>query len=342
MISSENFNKNPSSDPIKEPISTDPYFFSMPKELKTSLDSMLESSQNKNAPNFWHKNICDELYVPVDDGEIRVFHYLPKDPISKRPLVFIPGWGVNPAGFQDLFSAIYEKVELYYIESREKKSSHIRFWESKFDMHQKAKDISATITYLDLNEKNYVLMGPCWGGAVIMQGLMDKVLTKAPTVITVDPMHRLWFSKFALKWITPFIPTFMFTLLKPIIKWFKLHNMHEPTQKSRAEAFIADAVMWKWKRAAQQVNEFELFGNLSAVDKEVFVINGTNDLIHDQRDYPKIAAELPKSRFLFLGTDESNRELLMGMVAEEFTKILQNDQIPPSLLPFEKAIQRGS
>lgn len=208
-------------------------------------------------------------------------------------------------------------------------------------MHQKALDISEAITHLGLDEINYVLMGPCWGGAVIMQGLMDNVLTKAPTVVTVDPMHRLWFSKFALKWITPLIPTFMFTLLKPIIKWFKLHNMHEPTQKSRAEAFIADAVMWKWKRAAQQVNDFELFGNLNTIEKEVVVINGTNDLIHDQRDYPKIAAELQKSRFLFLGTDESNRELLMGVVAEEFTKISKPNQIPSSLLPFEKEIQRG-
>ncbi len=338
MVSSEN--NSPSTEFLSKVTQdyNDPAFLSMSDELKQTLDLILDASRQQSVPNFWEDNLCEQIYVPVIDGEILVYHYNPQNKISKRPLVFIPGWGVNPGGFQDLFVAIYTKVEMFYIETREKKSSNIRFWGSKFSMHQKAQDIHDAITYLGLDGTDYVLMGPCWGAAVIMQGLMDDKLTKAPTVVTVDPMHRLWASKFALKWIIPLIPTFFITILKPILKWVKLHNMQEPTQKHRANAFIADAVMWKWKRAAQQVNEFELFGNVGSIRKEVFIVNGTSDLIHDQRDYPKIAAEMPNSRFLFLGTDESNRELLMGVVAEAFTTITKDEGIPQSIEPFEKEI----
>ncbi len=340
MISSE---KSPSIDQARSNIIlpyTDPAFLSMTTEMKQNLEQLLKTARRPGVPNFWEGDLCEQIRIPVQDGEILVYHYDPKNKISKRPLVFIPGWGVNPGGFQDLFIAIYKRVEMYYIETREKKSSKIRFLGSKFTMQQKTRDVFDALTHLDLDGTDYILMGCCWGAAVIMQGLIDDKLTKAPTVVTFDPMHRIWFSKFALKWITPLIPTFMFTILKPIIKWAKLHNMQEPTQKKRANAFIADAVMWKWKRAAQQVNDFELFGHLSGVQKEVFVINGTSDLIHDQRDYPRIASELSNSRFLFMGTDESNRELLMGVVAEEFTKIFQDEALPHFLQPYEKKILR--
>lgn len=307
-------------------------------ELADRLDLMLSSTHRIDVPHFWDENISKYYYIPVPDGEIRVIHYYPENPISIRPIVFVPGWGVTPSGFQDFFEVLYQKVEFYYIETREKKSSRMKRWKAKFTMSQKAQDVRIALEKLGLLNRDFVLMGPCWGGAVILQGLMDKTL-KAPTVITVDPMHTLWFSKFVLKWIAPILPTWLFHLLRPIITWFKLRNMHEPVQKQRAKDFIKSAVLWKWKKAAYQVRNFELFGNLYRVSDEVIVVNGTNDAIHDQRDYPLIAAELPISRFFYLQTGEENRERLMGLVALKFSQI-PSSKIPAVLKPYEKEIPR--
>jgi len=129
-------------------------------------------------------------------------------------------------------------------------------------------------------------------------------------------------------------------MLKPLVKWLKLHKMTESVQRQRAEDFIEQADLWKWKRTGVQVNDFELFGNLHQIAEEVFVINGTHDLIHDSKDYPKIAQELPKGRFLRFSTNEANRELFMGLIAREFAKVARQQGIPPSLHIFEVPLTR--
>jgi len=274
-------------------------------------------------------------YVPVDDGEIRVIHVNPKNKISKRPLVFVPGWGVIPRNFDDFYEVLHEKIEFYYIETREKKTSRIKRFKAKLTMNQKAKDVGDALKYLGLaNKKDFILMGPCWGGAIILQGLMDKTI-KAPTIVTVDPMHRLWYSQFMLDYIGPILPVWLLYLMKPLLKWLKLRNMTEKVQKQRAEDLIKEAVMWKWKRAGFHCRHFELYGNLHKIDEEVFVFNATTDLIHDKRDYPKIAKEIPKGRFIYMETDESYRERMMGILGREFSQISSSEGIPSKFKEFE-------
>ncbi|QEE15522.1 hypothetical protein DSAG12_01348 [Promethearchaeum syntrophicum] len=73
-------------------------------------------------------------------------------------------------------------------------------------MNQKAKDVGVALKFLELNGNNdFILMGPCWGGAVILQGLMTKTIT-APSIVTIDPMHRLWYPQWMLNYIVPILP----------------------------------------------------------------------------------------------------------------------------------------
>ena len=315
--------------------------FTITEEQEQFIQKMLvETKINKNFPDFSVKDgeTRKIIYVTVDDGEIRVIHVNPKNKISKRPLVFVPGWGVVPRGFKDLYEVLHEKIEFFYIETREKKTSRMKRFKAKFTMNQKAKDVGDALNFLGLNgDKDYILMGPCWGGAIILQGLMDKTI-EAPSIVTIDPMHRLWYPQWMLNYIAPIIPIWLVILLKPLLKWLRLRKMTEKVQKQRADDFIKEAVMWKWKRAAFQTRHFELFGNLSKIDKEVFIFNATNDLIHDKRDYPKIAKEIPKGRFIYMETDESNRERIMGILGREFSKLSSYEGIPPIFRDFEKIV----
>lgn len=308
-------------------------------KLEQKVHKMLLATERK-VPNFWEIDTTDSFYVPVDDGEIRVYHFKPNNPISKRPLVFIPGWGGTEIGFMDFYEVIHDKVECYYIETREKRSSRLDRKRAKIDMSQKAKDIQDVINYLEFGKKDFVLYGTCWGGSIILQGLIDEVID-APTIVTNDPMHTLWFPKWFLRFVSPILPVFVVELIRSIVKRIQLCGMKEEVQRKRAEIFADNAEIWKWKRAADSVKDFELFGKVSDITKEVFVTNGTTDKIHNQLDYPKIAAELPNGRFIYMKTDESRRERLMGFVSLEFCKVNKKDGIPLSLAVFERYLHRN-
>ncbi|MHA1200257.1 MAG: alpha/beta hydrolase [Candidatus Heimdallarchaeaceae archaeon] len=342
--------------PIDESLHKEQPIFNINSELEQKAHEMLTATE-RDVPDFWESSTTKILYAPVDDGEIRIYHFKPDNPISKRPLVLIPGWGGTEIGYVDFYEVIHDKVECYYIETREKRSSKLDRKNAKMDMNQKAKDIQDVINYLKLDKEDFVLFGTCWGGAILLHGLIDGTID-APTIMTHDPMHTLWFPKWFLKYVTPFLPVFAIKMMKPILRriqmrgmneevqrkraenFIDMRGMNEEVQRKRAENFIDNAEPWKWKRAAESVRDFELFGNISGITKEVFIINGTQDKIHDQVTYTKIAAEMPYSRFIFIKTDESRRERLMGLVALEFSKVTKDDGIPPSLKDFEKKIHR--
>ena len=186
--------------------------------------------------------------------------------------------------------------------------------------------------------RDFVLVGSCWGSAIILQGLIDGTI-EAPTLVAVDPMHSLWFPKWVLRYVSPIAPVFVVGLLKPVFRRSLIGDMKEKTQKARIDRFIDEADTGKWKRSADAAREFELFGNLGAVDREVFVFAGSADKVHDRKDYPRIARELPKGRFLYLETSERERERLIALACLEFARVAAGQGLPPSLKPFEKPLR---
>jgi pimeloyl-ACP methyl ester carboxylesterase len=301
----------------------------------------LLAAQGRQAPEFWQPGVCRELYVPVPEAEIRVFHSRPASAPDRRPIVLIPGWGTIPQGFQSFYEVIHGRAELFYLETREKNSSRILGRRPDLSVLRSARDIQAALEALGLAGGDFVLMGTCWGAAMILEGLIEGVL-EAPTILLTDPMHTLWFSKWVLRWISPILPSFAVRLIRPLLRQALLGDMEDTVQKERTFAFVNSADIWKWKRSAEAARDFELYGRLSAVKRELFVINGTADKVHDQRHYPRIARELPEGRFLYLPVDESRRERMFAAVAMAFASVSCGDGLPPCLSCFERPVRKGS
>jgi len=129
------------------------------------------------------------LDVTVDGGTIRVYHVGGSG--SGRPVIFVSGWGTTPESFGDFYRGLAPDTEVYHVETREKPSSDIARRGTRFDMDQMATDVRAVIEQLDLLERDPVLMGTCFGSAVILHGLAHGIL-RAPTAVCVDPMDKLW------------------------------------------------------------------------------------------------------------------------------------------------------
>ncbi len=289
------------------------------------------------APPFWEPGVGEQILVPVAGAEIRVFHFPAHEPGVQRPVVMAPGFGATPQGFQDFYEALRGKVDLYYVETREKPSSRILDRRADMSVGQSARDIAHVLGCLGLG-RDFVLMAPCWGASIVLEGLIQGTLA-APTIVLADPMHTLWFPKWVLRLVSPILPVGAVRAMRPLLARAMLGGMEEPTQKERALAFVYGADVWKWKKSAEAARDFELFGRLGGISREIFVLNGTTDRIHDQSNYPRIAREMPGGRFLFMPTDERNRERLFGVAALEFARVSAADGLPESLARFEKKIR---
>jgi pimeloyl-ACP methyl ester carboxylesterase len=298
----------------------------------------LLAADGPRAPEFWTPGVCRELYVTVPDAEIRVFHSRPAGATGRRPIVLVPGWGTIPQGFQDFYELVHGQAELFYLETREKLSSRLGR-SPDMSVLRSARDIRAALEELGLaGKRDFVLMGTCWGASMILEGLLAGEL-EAPTVILADPMHTLWFSKWVLRWVSPLLPSALVHLLRPVLRQALLGDMKETAQKQRTFAFVNSADIWKWKKSAEAARDFELFGRLPTVGRELFVVNGTADKVHDQRHYPRIARELPGGRFLYVPVDEAHRERMFAAVALEFARRSSADGLPASLAGFEKKVR---
>ena len=288
----------------------------------------LEKLLQEHAPEAAEADSLSELiwesdpehkYIQVRDGTIRVLHYVPERqagrPVIRRPIVFLPGWGTIPEGFAEFLQVVDGQTECYYVETREKNSSRLDRSRARMDMDQLAEDVQAV---LNIAGPHSVLMGTCWGSTVIAHGLARGIIT-AETVVLFDPMHALWFPKWLLNWVVPVVPLWLWSILKPLAKQIALWGMNEPVQRARAELFIDNADLWKWKKAALQVQGVNLYQEMPKIRQEILIMNGVKDKIHDRSHYPRLAALARKGRFFYLPVDESLREKLMGLVAVLFS-----------------------
>lgn len=280
----------------------------------------------------------DTLWIPVEGAELRVIHVKPARRAA-RPIVFVPGWGTTTESFEDYFAAVHGRAELYYVETREKSSSRIIDRRTPMSPEQSSRDVARVLESLGFaGRRDFLLAGTCWGSTLLLVGMIGGWI-KAPTTLLGDPAHTLWFPKWLLRYVSPLLPLASLHLLRPILARRLLGDVQEPTMKRRAMSFVYSADFWKWKRSAEAAQDLELFGSLGDVRQEVFILNGTRDKVHDPIDYPRMAAEMPGGRFLFMPADENRREMLFGTAALEFARVRAAEGLPKSLARFERRVR---
>lgn len=316
------------------------------------LTELLREGRKDTPSDFFGSEFTRELHVRASAGDLRVLHHRPPGAAGRRPVVFLPGWGTQPEGFGDFFRMINEKIECYYVETREKNSSRLPEPGVEMGMDRNGMDLREVLRELGLEDENsgtnensgtagrdFVLMGTCWGSTVIVHALA-RGFVSAPTTIIFDPMPRLWFPQWLLHTLIALMPVPMLNLIRPVGRGIALWGMKEEVQRRRAEDFINGADLGKWKRAALAIGDYDLHEVLRGISREVFVFTGVPDKIHDRSRYPKIAAMIPGGRFFYLPVDESDREYLLGLIAREFSTISAAEGAPENFREFEKKIPR--
>ena len=306
----------------------------------SELSEHINGNQALDDSSLFNPQVMDEQYVDCSDGALRVLHFKPHRAGGERPVVFVPGWGTSPEVFTDFFRMISGKIECYYVETREKNSSRLPIGRIPMDMDQNAGDLAAVIDHLQLTDKDYILIGTCWGAAVVGHALVRNVVDPGEVVL-YDPMPRLWFPKWLLNTVVPVIPVMLWKLFLPLGRLVALWGMKEETQRRRAHAVISNADLKKWRQAALAIGDYDLELLVPQIDREISVFTGVPDKIHGQDKYPSFTRAMPHGRLFNIGVDESQRESLLGLIAREFACRREEEGVPQLFRAYEVDVRNG-
>jgi pimeloyl-ACP methyl ester carboxylesterase len=309
------------------------------KQQAKELDDFI-SSYKRDVPNFYDENESEIVYVPVNGGEIKVYHHKPEPVNTKRPIIFIPGFGMAPLMWREFHHTHHGKIEYVHIETRDKKSANIeRNRKADLTIDRFAQDIVSVIDYLGLSGKDYVLMGSCLSGGVILHGIIQKYLNP-PTTIVFDPFCKWTQYRFLVKYIIPFVPPFLLNIMKYLIAKLLMRNMKNEAQIERNNAMLEEAVAWKWRKFALKNHKFDLTNDFNKIENEIFVCHGPKDKFHPDGTFHEIAKKIPKGRFIKMKISDHLRETMAGAIATEFAKITKKDGIPSTLKSYEVELNR--
>jgi len=313
--------------------------FRISEKQKQAIQELLDKGR-RNTPLFCEKGVNEEIFIPVKDGEVRVLHHKPEEQRTKRPILFLPGFVAAPWTWNDFHRTHHGFAEYYYFETREKKSSKIRRHRKlKLGIDQSAIDLAEVIDELGLNKKDYVLASASYGGGVVFQALIDKLI-KPTTVVSFDPIAKWVYGTW---WANAFIqltPSFILQATRTLIARIYLVTMKNKAQRERMVAFMKGGDAWKFKRSTRHNFKWDIIAELPKITDEVFITHGPLDKYHPRMAYYNYTKAIPKGRFIFMDTADEDRELIAGLIATEFAKVTKNDGLPKSLEQFEIKIER--
>ena len=307
--------------------------FSHTEEQKETIQNFLNQGK-RDVPTFLEEGAADIIYVPIDKGELRVFHHKPKRNETKRPVLFVPGYVAAPITWVDFHIPHHGFGEYYYLETREKRSSRIKKTrKTSMSVSQTAKDLGQVIENLGLKDKDFVLFGSSYGSSVILAGLIHGYFT-APTIVIHDPIVKWIWEKSINNVALRVVPKFILSALRmPLAHLFTM-GMKNKTNKERMIEFARGIVPWKFKRVTLENNKMDMFDDLKKIKEEVFVTTGPLDRYHPRIAYYNYAKEIPKGRLIFMNTPDSERQLIAGIIGTEFVRVLKDDDIPKSIEKF--------
>ena len=310
------------------------------EEQKQAIKILLDKGR-RDVPTFLDEGSCEILYVPIDDGELRVFHHKPENQTTKRPVVFIPGYVAAPSTWTDFHIPHHGFGEYYYLETREKRSSRIkRTRQTTMTITRTAYDVGVALENLGLTKKDYVLASSSYGGAVILDGLINKYFDP-PTTFVHDPIVKWVWEKSIINVMLRVVPKFLLNIVRIPIAYIFTIGMKNKANRMRMIEFARGLEPWKFKKCTLENNKFNIFEDLKKIENEVFINTGPLDRYHPRLEYYKYAKEIPNGRFLFMNTADEDRQLLAGVIGTEFAKISKEEGLPDTLSQFEIEINRN-
>ncbi len=233
---------------------------------------------------------------------LRVVTFTPPLRSARPPVVFVAGWISQISGWQKVLRDMTGEFCVYYVETREKKSSTVGAGE-RFGVEEIGSDLVPLIQRLGL--RDYILFGSSLGATAIID-CYSHLEPKPSRIVLIAPnaVFRVPFSWKVI--VTLFYPP-LDALIRPSVKWylrtFRLNVRADNAQYDKYSEALDAAEPHKLKKAVMAVWSYEVWQKLPAVDCPVLIVNASHDKLHEPENLRRIAAGLPNAVEVDLGTN---------------------------------------
>lgn len=237
-----------------------------------------------------------------DEVSLRCIFFTPRNPVTKQKLIFIPGWTSTIYSWRYFLPYISDKIEIIYIETREKTSSKVSKY-SQYGIMDISNDIAIVINKLGLQNGQYCIAGSSLGATSIIEAY-GQLNNKPSSISLIVPNKEFKIPKMVVG--LQVLPAPLLPYLKKFIQWFILTFKINPADKDHKASFIralnrADAI--KLRKSALAFRRFSMMdstiGNISV---PVMVIGASKDNLHIQAKIKQIAEDFPDGYYIDLIT----------------------------------------
>ena len=179
-----------------------------------------------------YEKLANEIYITVSDGSI-IRTYTSKAPQKTNTgytLLFIPGWATIVPSWDEVLLEAMNFFDIVYFESREKNSSTLNK-KTKNTLDRVSEDLSDLIKNLKLQEQKLIPIAASWGAMLLADALTKKKFNPY-LIVLVGATSKIAFPKGA-KYILPFSPPLLFTILKPFLRSWLINKKSESEEHAK-------------------------------------------------------------------------------------------------------------
>ena len=276
--------------------------------------------QENEIPNFkWAKSSESQIQIDAQVS-LRIIGFTPVTDSGNLPIVMVTGLVTQIDSFRNVLADLSKTHPIYYLETREKKSSQINGAVS-YDMETMGKDVARIVHTLGLENDRYVFMGYSFGAAVVADGF--RYLKSRPLcILFLEPtpvFHYPPWSLFLIRW---FGLTF-FSVLKSFGIWYlgKFHiNKKEDIEMAVISTrSINNADSRKIRNAILAIAGYQVWDRLNEIKCPSLVVGTSKDGLHIEKEVMQMV-DMLGSRFIDLETNKRTHSEEMAQITIDYIR----------------------
>jgi len=277
-----------------------------------------------SAPGAYFKS---EFISASDDVKLKVLQWQPaieESEGSVEPVIFVPGWISHVFSWAELLPPMIKKRRVFYIETREKISAHIKKEKigiNDFTIPRIALDIINVCNRLPIDLEKAIVMGSSFGATALLEAFKNNNLN-VRCAFLVGPNSE--FSAHPLMQTLLFLPDFSYHFLKYFVLWylrtFRVDAKKEPEQMRRYKITVKTAHPRRIKMSVKAAMKYKLWPDLETVQIPTALAYAPTDTLHSKDNIKKIAQILPHSQIIACPTNKYMHSADLLKNIEDFIK----------------------
>jgi len=251
-----------------------------------------------------YEKIAEEKMITLSDkSQILVLHTKAQGKEkSKYKLLVIPGWGSIVLGWDDFLMKAKDYFDIYYVETREKKSSKLSK-KSEYTLDRMSSDLKEVTEILKLDPKETVFFSSSFGAILNADALTKKKIDPFLSIL-VGPMSKIDLP-FLFRYLLYIVPSFLARLFAPIGRfWIKKFKSEDEVQAAKYFRVIEEADPKKWKKFVSRFAFKKFWDTYAGIESRVLVIDESEDKLHKTIVTNKIASLIKNSEIVDLKTNK--------------------------------------